>query len=350
MKKIFKNIGLIRFILAILIVMFHFKEYAIGFINNNLVGITHCNICVDFFFIMSGFFLFYTTNTKLSIYQFGLKRFLRLAPLLWWFLIFYAVISIFFKNIHFSLTDNILRIFLLHDIGFGPLSGGIGGHVHWYISALFWSTLAYYYLIKLVNNKYHNLIIWLITIISYGLYLNHSHFGTGGNYQNIFYFINIGILRGLGGLGLGYFIHKIYSKTPITSCNLLSKLFITGFEIYLSGLLIHYLFFTTKLPAKSPTTLYLVFSVLFYLFLTNKGYLSSILNNNLFAELGQSSYAIYVMHVIVPPIMKNIVNFENDILTYFTFVITALLLGICTHYLIEIPLNKIIKEKIISKL
>lgn len=44
------NIELLRFVFAVLIVMFHFRLFQnIDFTADFLKGIKHCNICVEFF-------------------------------------------------------------------------------------------------------------------------------------------------------------------------------------------------------------------------------------------------------------------------------------------------------------
>ncbi len=314
MKEQFKNVDFMRFVFALLIVMFHFRMYATDFVNTYIPGVVHCNVCVDFFFIISGFFLFYTIDTKQTVSEFAMKKFFRLAPLVWFFLGVYMLISLFIKNTHFSLTDNILRIFLLSDIGFGPLTGGIGAHIHWFIPALFWTMLGYFYLAKLVDKKYLNPLVWLMTVISYGIYFNSCKFQTGGNVTNIFYFVNIGVLRAIGGMGLGYFIHNLYLTGFLKNCSKIGKFIISGLEIYLIGFLAHYLLFTSKVPCKTPLVFFIIFSMLFYLFLIRKGLISSILNKDFLAKLGKYSYAIYVMHPLTLALAKKYIH--KDIYIY----------------------------------
>lgn len=362
MKEKFKNVDFMRFVFAILIVMFHFRLLAQDFVNNYIPGVVQCNVCVDFFFIISGFFLFYTIDTKQTASEFAMKKFFRLAPLVWFFLAVYMVLSLFLKGLHFSLTDNILRIFLLSDIGFGPLTGGIGSHVHWFIPALFWTMLGYFYLAKLVNKKYLNPLILLITVVSYGLYLNFRNFQTGGNLTNAFYFVNIGVLRAVGGMGLGYFIHNLYLTGFLKKCSKIGKLIISGLEIYLIGFLTHYLLFTDKVPGKTPLVFFIIFSVLFYLFLIRKGVVSSFLNKDFLARLGKYSYAIYVMHPLAIAIIKKYIHKDiyiyilsnksvipPSLALYVIYVICGVALGVITYYIFEKPVNKLIKKYLFKR-
>lgn len=344
------NIDLLRFIFAILIVMFHFSRGDYFTINQTLSGLNRCNVCVDFFFIISGFFLFNKINLKQSISDFAIKRFLRLAPLVWVFLAILFISSIFIKNVHFSLGHNILRILLLHDIGFAPITGGVGAHIHWFVSVIFWLSLFYYYLAKLIDKKYLDFIIWIITICSLGLYLNWSQFGTGGNVQNVFGFINIGILRGMFGIGIGYFISNLYDSGFLQNCSKKVAFLITILEGYFIGFFVHYLIFTDRLPGQSAILYLVSFSILFYLFLIKKGLLSNLLNINFAAKLGACSYAIYIIHPIIPAIINNSIHSSylslHKTTHYFLLVILAIIAGILIHYVFEKPINTYIKKHI----
>lgn len=355
MKERFKNIELLRFIFAVLIVMFHFRYGAAirPTIERAFPGLYHCNVCVEFFFIIAGFFLFHTINTAQSTFEFAKKRFLRLAPLVWVFLVIVAILSIFFNFIHFSLTEEILRIFLLHDIGFAPQMPKLGYVRHWFVAVLFWVSLFYFYIAKIIDKKYFNLVVWLITIISLSLLLNHAKFFTGGNASNIYDFINIGISRGLYGMGIGYFISELYKSGFLKNCSKIGSYIITGLETYCIIFLAHYMLSVKELPAKSAFLHILIFSILFYLFLIKKGFISKLFENNLSTKLGAYSYAIYIMHSIIDPIFNHTVFIPahefvmtHILLIYGIEVVLAVLLGIITHHVFEKPINKYINTKL----
>ncbi|MCM1338357.1 MAG: acyltransferase [Muribaculaceae bacterium] len=350
-KERFKNIDFLRFIFSIAIVMFHFQ--AACNMNTILPGIKQCNVCVDYFFIISGFFLFNNINLKQSTFEFAKRRFLRLAPLVYFFLAVLSFLSLFTNGIHINLTNNILRMLLIHNIGFGPVTGGIGSHIHWFISALFWVTLFYFYLAKIIPKKYLNLIIWLIVVFSYGLHFNFGHFSTGGNTKNIFFVFNIGILRALGGLGIGYFISEIYNMKPVHNVKMGYKIIASVLEIYICGFLGYYMLFSAKLPSKTGFTFIVMFSILFYLFLVRQGVLSRLLNKDFSSVLGSYSYSIYVMHAMVQPLFRAYIHSSyleiHNAELYIIQIITALILGISVHYLFEKPVNKLLNQTLLVK-
>lgn len=354
MKEKFKNIELLRFIFAVLIIMFHFRVCPTirPIIEHALPGLYHCNVCVDFFFIMAGFFLFNTINTTQPTFEFAQKRFFRLAPLLWLFIFFQYLLSI---TIHtsFSLDGSILKLLLLHNIGFAPNTGGPGSIVTWFISAIFWTSLFYFYITKIIDKKYLNLVISLITICSLGLLLNYSDFNTGGNTTNIYYFINTGILRGLYGIGIGYFISMLYKSNFLKNCSKKVQYLISFLEIFCIGFLTHFLLSNKVLPGKSGFLYIVIFSILFYLFLIKKGIISKLLNNDLSVKLGAYSYAIYVMHPLIGTIFNKYIFISsnqfimNHIKLFYTSeILTAIIFSIIIHHLFEKPINKLISIKL----
>ncbi|MGN0031202.1 MAG: acyltransferase family protein [Candidatus Gastranaerophilaceae bacterium] len=311
----------------------------------------HLNVCVDYFFIMAGFFLFHKINTAQTTFEFAQKRFFRLALLLWLFIIFSFIMSLVIGT-PFSFDGQILRIFLLHNIGFGPATGGIGALITWFISALFWVSIFYFYISKILQKKYLNLVIWIITVCSLGMLFNYSGFETGGNTNNIYYFINTGIIRGLGGMGIGYFINELFKNNFLQNKSKTDTIIYSGIEIFCIGFLSYYMLFITKLPGKTGFLYLFIFSILFYMFLIKKGIISRFLDNKISEISGKYSYAIYVMHPLVMAVFNKKIYLETNtfvtshIPEIFTVeIIVAVILGMITHYLFEKPINNFIRRK-----
>lgn len=343
----FKNIDFLRFILAVIIVIFHYR----GYFNFQLFA--HCNVCVDFFFIIAGFFLFKNIKGG-DTFSFAKKRFLRLVPMLWLIVGLVLLVSLFISNIKCSLGDNILRLFFLQSLGFSPETNGknTGLVVTWFIPVLFWVSIFYFYIHKIFEKKYLNLIIWLIIIFSYVLYYSGNKFGTGGHAHTLYHFADVGVLRGLAGIGLGYFISMLYKTDFLKNCTTGIKWFITGCEIFLMSFLAYYLLFTTKLPGKSGFVYIVTFSMLFYLFLSKQGYISKFFEKDFWTALGNSSYAIYIMHfpmfrILHFTIYKHYSDFvsTHSILVFAIQTMLAILFGIFIHYIFEKPVGKYLKKK-----
>lgn len=349
-KERFKNVDFLRFIMAIFIVMFHGRSSAI-FNHTILPTLTHCNVCVDFFFIMAGFFLFNKIKNE-NTFDFAKKRFLRLAPMIWLVLLIIIIADIFIKETAFSFSNNILRALLLSNIGFAPSVGGtLQLGVVWFVPVLFWVSIFYFYIHKIFEKKYLNLIIWLIIIFSYALYYTNNGFGTGGHSKTLYHFADIGVLRGLAGIGIGYFISMLYKSNKQKQYSKNEKIIINLLEIYLCSFLINYLLLTAKLPGKSGFLYIVTFSILFYLFLIKQGWISKFFENNIWTSLGNASYAIYIMHFPMISILhftlyKHYANFvdTHTLLIFILQTILAVIFGIFIHYIFEKPINRIINK------
>lgn len=353
-KERFKNVDFLRFILAVIIVMFHGKNASV-LPTTIFPTLKHCNICVDFFFIISGFFLF--KNIKVGdTLTFAKKRFLRLAPMIWIVILFTFIVSLLVKEASFSFDGNILRCLLLAHISLAPSTGeNMRLGATWFVPVLFWTSIFYFYIHKIFEKKYLNLIIWLIIIFSYTLYYSNNNFGTGGHTKTIYHFANIGVLRGLAGIGIGYFISMLYKSDFLKKCSKFGKITITIIEGFLISFLSYYMLFTTKLPGKSGFLYIVTFTILFYLFLIKQGFISKILENNICTTLGNSSYSIYIMHfpllrVLHFTLYQHFATFVNFHLI-FVFVlqtIFAVIFGIIIHYIFEKPINRFIKKKFLQ--
>ena len=340
-----KNIDIFRFIFAVLIVMFHGQNL----INmpKILGGIKHCNVCVEFFFIISGFFLFYYIDKYKDTWHFIKKRFFRLAPNIWLSIVIVMILSIFIKEIYFNFEGNILRFFLLHNIGLAPKTGGTGLVHDWFISCLFWVSIFYFYIYKIFDKKYLNLILWIITILSFTIYIQYNHFEPGKHIENIYYIFNIGICRALGAMGLGYFINMAFRKGILKNSNVH---FISFIEIFVFADLFYYLIRCKGLPGESLIIYVLLFSILFYLFLIKRGILSKLFDNNISVFLGKYAYSIYCFHGIILALFKIYFKHHQGIilihpyLSYSIQVLCAIIFGIILYHIFEKPVNYLVKK------
>ena len=347
----FKNIDFFRFIFAVLIVMFHGRN--IIELPKWLGGIQHCDVCVDFFFIIAGFLLFFKFKPNVDTWEYAKKRFWRLAPNIWFMVILLGILSIFIKGIHWNFDGNLLRILLLHCVGFSPITGGTSMVISWFVSALFWTSIFYVYISKLFAKKYLNLIVWLLIMCCYSIYIQHNHFGTGGHTANVYLIFNIGICRALASMGLGYFISMAYNEGILQNVKSKGILLINFCECFLIGFLAYYLIFSSKLPCKTGMGYIIPFAILFYLMLIKKGFISNFLDNNMSVQLGKYSYSIYCFHGVVLPIFKYhifkhypIILNSHPLLAYSIQTLCALVLGISLYYIFELPISNYIKNKL----
>ncbi len=355
-KQRFYNIDILRFIGAVIIVLFHFvtglKFYysmELTEISNLANKVSYGMFWVEFFFILSGFFLFYLTDFKIQFLDFFKKKILRLLPLVIFGILFYKILS-YFNLLYFQKYINIYSLLLLNNVGLTAKNTMGNLHPAWFVSSLFWAMMFYFYLKQLVNEKWFNFITAILIFFSY-TYLVNTTWHPPVVSQN---FINTGMLRAIGGLGLGYFVCIFVKKCSYKCTSFLQKIIITICE---GCLLIFCVQNTTihKINFNNPTIMVLAFAVLITLFLVKQGFISQILNNKFSNFVGRYSYSTFIMHIIVFDLLK--MNFwdknitfltEHLILNLTTSIILAVTLGIMTYHLIERPCAIYFKKRLES--
>ena len=300
MPKI-KNVEILRFIFILQIGLCHLI-CSKGFFNtlaNNVplykdLGQTAGKGAygVEFFFIIAGFFLVYTFK-DISVKEFIIKKIKRLLPPVALSLFVLLIVTLFTGNTkHFDLYISIFTLTFTSHLGFLHNQRGY----IWFSSALFWGLIFYFYCIKYFSAKYNNLIFAILAILSYAILLNLPH-GFGNVTPNVFNFLNVGLLRAIGGIGVGYFIGCWYKNNheaiKNTCVNNIQKIMYTAAEAFLLYFITIYRSFHTF---RHNTMIFIyAFIALFILFLLKRGYISKLFDCNLSAGLGKYTYCIYCM-------------------------------------------------------
>ena len=358
-KERFLNVDFLRFVGAVAIVFFHLAVLKSGLCfpflkeiplyNQLKINAGDAFTWVDFFFIISGFFLFYTTDFRMKFVDFFKKKIIRLLPLIWFAIGLYMVLS-WFGLLKYDKYINVFTMLLLNNVGFTSKNSMGNIHPVWFISAMFWVMMFYFYLKNLVSEKWFNFLNVLFIFFGY-TYIINSNVRVDKVCE---YFINIGILRALAGIGTGYLIYLLYAEFK-KNCNyknsLLKTLGYTAAEIYLLFFVVQNTMFH-KIHFNNRLILIIAFIPLFWLFLIKRGYISKLLNNKISSILGSYSYAIFVMHIISQDLLRrNFWNLHKDfviahpLLNLIGGISLAILLGIAAHYLIEVPAGKYLKQK-----
>ena len=354
MKKLY-NIELFRFIFSILIAYGHMMLFYLLPVSKNVFN--WCNMgqtwnatltIVDSFFILTGFFMFNTVTYKnITTMQFMKRKIIRLWPVYFFSFIAFFVLSKF-KVCSFNLYDDILNLLFLQCSGH-KLSLGDSGY-SWYISSLFWVSLFYFYLLRNFQKKNARLIIGIMTFFSYILLIHKFDGGVGAHISPPLLELFVpGILRALGGIGLGYFIGEIFDNLKNIKSEDLNiykriSIFITELIITLF-LLYNYLI---KKVYNNSLLYILAFGVLLLLLALQIGKYSQMLNWKVFEYIGRYSYSIYIMHQPVFLTLKKYIwtkdfVINNPIKSVLIGIFTCLIVGILTYHLIEQPGRKLLK-------
>jgi len=292
-KKIYEFESL-RGIFALLIVFFHFPVenffYNNGFIKNSFFA-------VDFFFVLSGYIIGKNYENRINssneFKNFLKKRFFRIYPLHFFFLLVFFLIeilkfifaskfNIYPRHGFYEFSDFVLNLFLLH--GF---SGTSFNEPSWSISVEFFCYFMFAIYIFFLKKQTNYILIFIIAgliLISIDIFgISFSQLG-----RCIYSFF-----LGYSALRLNHFL--IFPKK-----NMLSFFFLI-FIFYLISTDLTYKFYF--LP------------ILFALFLSmiekdkKNSLLSKILNISFLKFCGRISYSLYLTHFSIAYLLRQILYF-----------------------------------------
>ncbi len=364
--KRFHSLDAFRGLAAILIILFHSQFYAISEPNQ---FIRHSDIFVDFFFILSGFVIAYSYQSKImngmKFKDFILLRFARLYPL-HIFVLFvwipYIGIKIYLYNRGIGATDPtelnnavtfVKNLFLLQGMG----SRVSWNYPSWSIGAEFY-TYILFFIILFFSKKLFVLqrifVISLVALLSY--IIANSSIIAELRFVGLFSCIS----EFLFGVIIYYMYEQIHLKAP-------PRTIVASFlEI---GMLMLLIFFVSNIDESNNYKHYTIalFVVIVYFFaIQNKGIVSQVLNLQLFQYLGRISYSIYMTHAIIVTGTYNVLMYifklqiggvegvsSGIIFEYANFLdllLVALVIGVSTltYKYIEIPAQKHFRKKVYS--
>ena len=361
-KVYFKNIDFLRFMLAVMIVIIHIIHIAaLPLLNTQAAFLYRDNTvtmarCVEFFFIISGFFLILTYKPALTVVDFIKGKAIRLLPVIVFTLIIFLIISLFGIT-KFWAMDNIFTLLFLSGMQVAnhpsPYQGLGNIHSAWFVSVLFWISLLYFYLIKYFNKHTVNLFT-VTTVLLSSYWLSY----------NVNLVIHTFVIRGLFGIGLGCilgFLYKEYAyKLETLNFNFIAKIFFTLLEMGTLGYLIFGLCLSKKDRLVIADLIFL-FVVTFILFILKQGYFSKLLENNISVFLGHISYSIFITHNLWLDIFQkyyfipngmgaNIFTSARNFFSVITLpLLVCILFGALTYFLVEKPMTKYLNKKFIAK-
>ena len=358
----FSNIEFLRFFFVISIVIYHLFTGWLPVYCSDIPLFHHINEltrdsvrAVDFFFIISGFFLVYTFKRDLPVIDFLKKKIIRLWPVAVFAVCAWFVIYLlgFITSEKFGTYDNIFGLFMINNIG---ITTSIGINIQsWYISSLILVLLFYFYMMKYLSRPVVNIIISAITLFCYSFIIHFQNGSLTGEINTYYYIFNIGIMRALAGCGLGYIIANsgICNNLSTGKQNIVSRLAVGIIEIVVVSFLIYNMFFN-KLSYTNDMIFVLAFMLLFIIFIKNCGMLSQIFNNKLSEILGKYTYSIFMTHricfaVLSVTLWKTNLVITNSYLIILYSIIISCLFGIIIYYIIEKPCAIVLKKYLFSR-
>lgn len=285
----------------------------------------HARFAVDFFFIISGFFL--CSSFMQDFKNWIIKRVLRLFPV---FFVVTIICAIYMHPPFYSLLMDFSLLSGMGIFGKGPLCGYC-----WYIFPLFWISCLYFCMANIIKNKF-NFLFFVSILIYFSLVILFckNNFITDP-VKNILYIFNAGCLRAIVGIGIGILIRMLFYN-PNTKQKPLLRMLFTGFELFLFSYLMAQFFFVPANHTINYALGYIIiFTFLFLLFVNNSGYFSLILNKFNVSAVSKYCYCWYIAqslpHKMLPATLPHAEYFIY-------FLIITIIAGIVLYHLIEKPL------------
>ena len=326
------NIDFLRILFTLLIILYH--------IDNRLNIWSNLGSAVEFFFILSGYFLAVASAKTENTLLFIKKKIIRFMPLI----LFSEMLSILaVENV--SLSSFFAEVLLLPRTGLYPTVGYNGAT--WYINVLFWVSLAYFYILKTQNKKTAHLIIGLMTFFAAVIcvYKNFALNDSDKSLLNILF--PISMMKGVCSMGVGYFLAVLLSETK-------EKILWSFLEVSVFSYALVMMFFKSCVPGNNIFYV-IIFMLLLYLFLRRQGLFSRLLNQPVFSKYSKYCLSFYVTHYPIVtfwlfPIRDKDPEwfFSHKIIVASVSCIVILIIGIFSYHFIEKPVGRFLKKILIN--
>lgn len=303
---------------------------------------------VDFFFILSGYVLTHQIKkTNIQYKAFIIARIARIFPLYLLSLItIFATLQINPFSEEFIWTT-VSESFLLHQIGFTG-SPGLNG-VSWSLSAEFWLNILVLYFMAsctVKNKALYHAILFSLLLVSFimmertGAAFNVATFDT--NIQPISILANIGLIRSFFGLTIGYLL---YCATDSNFVRNIKGMKITSSlaEISLTAIVFICMFFNGSTGFGFLSII--AFSILIIFNYNGDGTLSKLSGYPLIRELGNLSYAIYLLHIPTRLFLDKYVFPYYDTSNKWQLVVfVTVIISVPIYYAFEVPAENLTRK------
>lgn len=239
------------------------------------------------FFVISGFFMFYTFLKKPSFQRMIISKIARLWPVVVFSLFCFLLLSLF-GMVKFQKYGNILAVFFLNS-ALTPVYFNDGAG--WYVNSLFWGYFFYFCLDKIVVSNIKIYVFSVVTFLFYSILLNKVQLY---DQPQIFCgILSIPLVRALAGMGAGYIIGYAYNNKEFY---VKQRILFTILEIFAV-----YLLFRISIIKKIDCSFQIMivsFVILFVDFVFKAGLLSKIANKKMFDVFGRYCFSAYMMQGI----------------------------------------------------
>ncbi|PAM94193.1 hypothetical protein B4N84_14060 [Flavobacterium sp. IR1] len=340
-----------RFIAAIIIVFFHYGKDLFVFDNSYLrFFIEQADVCVSYFFILSGFIMIVAYKGKLEInaLDFLRSRLARIYPV-YFLTIILIFIGLIFLN-EFSIYDLFLNVFMIQSWFPGKaLTLNLPG---WSISVEFFFYVLFPFLFNSIYRKINIKMVTIFIVLFWILSQVVLHFMFSktsvsifglGNSDLLFFplmHLNEFLLGNLAGI---YFVKRFSDLKKNFDLEILVILLLIVFALIFSSDLIYH-----------NGLLAVFFVPLIILLSANNGVLTTVFINKNCVFLGEISFGIYLLQQPVWVYLSDyrlnkyfhLDKIEDYTLSFFIRLTVLLFIAAICYKFFELPIRNKIKNKL----
>lgn len=161
-KKEVYNINFLKFVFAICICLWHVFAglSSVDYFKLIPLYVPDAGILTNYYFIISGFFLYSSVVKENNTVAFVKNKIVRLWGPVFFFSTAMLILSSY--NIcNWNFNDFITCLFFINNIGFTEKYGAVA----WFVSDLFFASLFYYFILKIVNHDLFKKVLWIALIL-----------------------------------------------------------------------------------------------------------------------------------------------------------------------------------------
>lgn len=338
------RIELLRFLSTIGIAVFHFEWIDLG----QPIYFRHFYLFVEFFFVLSGFFLALNVRKYQGSDKYSALRYLgndvkKLWPpyilaFIFSFIIYCNVNSInSISSVLQLLWQSKWEMVFLHLSGFDLVAPVING-VTAYIPALLAAELIVFYLLQYHYVFTVNIVAVFVPVFVYSHIVNlYGNVSQWGIYENWY---TVGILRGLAGVLIGVFFHEIGELLKNHRGNFIRLVlfFLCGFAVL--GLVI----FRNRISYYDEMIYPYIFAIMISSIYYCKTKVSIPFLERISLLGGKISYEIFLIHYGVCYLLKNFL-YEIEYIESLTLYLIGLFAILCVFHYVFLAILKI-RQKI----
>lgn len=353
-KRIY-SIDFLRVIASIFIVLYHYQIFGGYYLDGTINfagGKFDFSTMVEFFFLSAGFFEVSVRKCRdMKFGTFIASKAIRLIPQVALSVIAYEILALILEKIGYpiaftiSFPGSVITALCLHGIGVfdNPWING----ATWFVSVLLLCHIIYYGIVRICKKTKLPCVIPFALMIVLGLALKILKTDlpfltvyTGRGYSMFFFGCILAYLIGKEGLFAGGKSSTTYDfKLDIVLESVLWPAVIGALIAHLSPAII---------PMKGLLLYFIVYPGLFVLF--GFGSIRKFFNFRIYGILGNITYDVYVWHGPMILLLAVIMHYFPKIQMSFTpviwaFLICTFLVGTAAYYLVDKPLNKLIKKE-----